>query len=522
MSNYRGWAPWTILYAALLALTQLGMSPLDRVNDESTFMLLAADLLNGHLPYTEIFDNKPPLIFFMLAGVMGLFGKTVLAVRLFGDVCLLVSSVMILLIARRHYSGVAAGMGGVLNVAIHSVMPGLHTSAGLPAMAFVMIALWCLITRPDRVWALALAGLLISLATLTRTNLAYLAVGAGALLAVAGWVFPRRSGVPGWAVVPFTLAGLAPPALMGLLYWQAGALTELKLATIDVALNYAGVWQWSLAGLVKYHMLVWGDKVLEVPIVYGSFTVLALAGLVALMWPRRTDETRAPGLAWYWIATWVFVLSVCLSILKSGVVFDYYWQQFFPFVGLLVAALIDRLRALPLLRAATIALVLAGMSAGLVRSGPDSLEILLHPGRLEDRHEVRRAAEAITGAMREGDQVWAVRAPLILFYLDLPLISPVVAHPANIGTERIMEPLVAAGYVPEGELDRLFDRRPEFLVTDQHVFIYYFDDAEQARLEKMLATDYHRFLEGPEFIVFRRNDHPSVKDIQPMDPVPAE
>ena len=43
--------------------------------DETTFMLMAQDVLRGNLPYVHIFDNKPPGMFFILAAAMKLFGQ---------------------------------------------------------------------------------------------------------------------------------------------------------------------------------------------------------------------------------------------------------------------------------------------------------------------------------------------------------------------------------------------------------------------------------------------------------------
>jgi hypothetical protein len=45
--SYRGWAAWG--------------------NDEGLYLLMARDLLHGHLPYTQTFDNKPPGIYVIYA-----------------------------------------------------------------------------------------------------------------------------------------------------------------------------------------------------------------------------------------------------------------------------------------------------------------------------------------------------------------------------------------------------------------------------------------------------------------------
>src|SRR5262245_39202724 len=72
-----------------ILLTRLGSLHTEVIDwDESTFILMSADLLQGRLPYMGLFDNKPPMFFFVLAGAMKVFGDNLLVVRLFGAACI--------------------------------------------------------------------------------------------------------------------------------------------------------------------------------------------------------------------------------------------------------------------------------------------------------------------------------------------------------------------------------------------------------------------------------------------------
>ena len=52
--------------------------------DESTFILMAQSLVDGHLPYTQLWDLKPPLLFLIFALPIWVFGKSMVAIRLMG------------------------------------------------------------------------------------------------------------------------------------------------------------------------------------------------------------------------------------------------------------------------------------------------------------------------------------------------------------------------------------------------------------------------------------------------------
>jgi len=64
-----------ILILALPTLTY----PLGR--DQGVFAVIGRGLLDGRVPYVDLWDPKPPAVFYIYAGAMMLFGRTVMALR---------------------------------------------------------------------------------------------------------------------------------------------------------------------------------------------------------------------------------------------------------------------------------------------------------------------------------------------------------------------------------------------------------------------------------------------------------
>ncbi|MFM5884526.1 MAG: hypothetical protein ACKOQ3_04225 [Novosphingobium sp.] len=234
--------PNAVLAALILALfvlatqfVSVGREVIDP--DESTFILMGADVAKGHLPFVEQFDLKPPMIFLAIGAVLAVFGKSIAAVRLLGDAMLLGTAMLTFCFARRLTGAWSALGGALLYVAFASLDLGQPTYSELPALLLGMGALLVLAAPPVTLRKAALAGLLLSLAVLSRTNLYQLPVVFGLLLLVAalrkcGQVHPR-------AWLAFGLGGLVPVAAMVLVYGLAGQLAVLKLAMIDVPLAYA-------------------------------------------------------------------------------------------------------------------------------------------------------------------------------------------------------------------------------------------------------------------------------------------
>lgn len=505
---------WRIASATVLAFavfaSQIGALGQEHYNsDEFTFMILASDILDGQMPYIERFDNKPPGIFIMFAGAMAVFGENLWAIRVFGDVMLWLIGMMVYVIAAPRFGSWPALAGALATVMIHAVPPGLFTSAGLPAMAVTLIALWAVIQHPRKAWAFALAGAMISIATLTRTNLAYLAVGVGLWLGVCGLIWPRPA-LLRWAVIPYTIGGLLPLAIIVLIYAGIGEFDAFRLATVDVALSYSN--GWGALGAIKVHLLRWGQHVADKPLTYGTFTLLMMFALCAQC--MRSKEYSVAHRHYTW-ALWVFALSIAYSVLKSGAVYSYYWQQLFPFVGLLVAEALWRVASYRTLRIGGGAVVgLLTLSALLV-SVPETVRVLTQPGYIAARYTIRAATDQLAEVLQPTDRVWALERHLAIWYLDVPTVSKVVTHPSNIYREAIITPLAQAGYVPEDELDQLYASRPEYLITNKAGYVFYVDlfGKDHARLDAYLAEHYTRFIEGdhPDILhddiaIWRRND----------------
>src|SRR5436190_16333181 len=69
--------------------------------DESLYVLIASQWLSGHPPYTTVFEIKPIGIFAIFAAALGAFGESIASIRLLTVIVVCLTSVVMLLIARR-------------------------------------------------------------------------------------------------------------------------------------------------------------------------------------------------------------------------------------------------------------------------------------------------------------------------------------------------------------------------------------------------------------------------------------
>ncbi len=451
----------TLTYVVLIALTQTGSILREVIDwDESTFILMSQSLLNGHLPYTQMFDNKPPVLFFLLAGAMALFGESLWTVRLLGDLCLLISALAVFgTVLRLGGSAVGAGWAGAICIASHALPVGQYTSSEIPATAMLMSALWVMVSLGDTRRGAVLSGLAISIAVLLRTNLATVAIAVAVYVLVRDLqrLGPRR--LLGGNFLPFAIAGLAPLGLLVAVYAASENLANLRLGLIDVPLRYA-TQQADMFLSFKHHAAGWLGAVRREPAVWGSLTVLALLGI----W-RSIVLLIGPGSRSAIALLWVMTLSITVGMLQSGASYPHYWLQLFPFLAVFAGLVLTA--DLSLLRFGAQGIALISVVASLLMTAPQTFALMQDPGKIERSHRLRAAADYIASKRTEPDVVWAPVNHLVLWYLDMPPVSGAITHPSNLTRGPIIDTLVEAGYAPPDLLEEIYRAEPTFVVTDE-------------------------------------------------------
>lgn len=482
------------IIAIATILLRLGTLWTEQIDwDEWSFILMGADVAHGHLPFVHQFDLKPPLVFFLFGATIALFGKSLVAIRLLGAVCVLAAASFVYLTGRRLTGTWPALAGALLTATLASAPFGLATSSELPAIAFLAAATWRLARWPLGARDAALGGLLISLAVLNRTNLAMVAVVVGALLLLASLL--ARDGVSRMAWLAYGAAGLMPPAALVLAYAAAGELATLKLAMIDVPLAYSG--QLGIAEVARQHMTQFYYTALAAPLLYAPVALLAGAGLaIAIAALIRRDD---PARSWSIIVLVSITGAVVGSLLIGGAAYPHYWLQLMPFAGLFSAfGVAGLVRLAPAMRTVVVGLSVLPIASGLVTSLPNVVT------SYTASHPIERAADYIRATGGSKPAVWALHKHLVLWYLDAPQLSRAGVHPDNLARRAIIDTLAAHGYVGHDEVARIMALRPRFVVTDAGGKGLAWVRADGKPVDPWLAANYRLDAKFGDVLVYRR------------------
>src|SRR5262245_13986272 len=155
--------------------------------DESTFIIMGQGILDGFLPYVELWDFKPPFVFVFFAGAIATFGKSIVAIRFAGSLWLAAASYLLFLCALALTNDRLQSFVVAMFAATVISLSTLYVSSELLALTPLVAAQLALLQQNEELPRFYTCGLLIGIAGMFRSNLLYLAIFVGAFIVLLGF-----------------------------------------------------------------------------------------------------------------------------------------------------------------------------------------------------------------------------------------------------------------------------------------------------------------------------------------------
>jgi len=290
--------------------------------DESTFILVAQSWVNGHLPYTQLWDVKPPLTFLYFASIIHIFGKSLFAIRFFGTLLVIISSFFTykigLQIATKKIAFWSA-MGSVVLQSLFGSLQGVMSEH--ITMAFFMPALYLLI-RYRTISMVFIAALLMGISVMVKLNMAYAILFIGIYLLYENirnkdYSHGLRSALAyGTGIIIIILMTILP------YYLQDNVLLWYK-SVIQAPLEYASARRYSILKMAPF--------------------IILLLGIFYWIWKRKyIDFKESP-----FPLLLVTIIGIVLSFVKGGRVNGHYLIQLHP---ILLPMIVLAIGSIPLLK----------------------------------------------------------------------------------------------------------------------------------------------------------------------------
>lgn len=321
------------LLPILLYLPFMG-APFER--DEGVYATIAEGMLKGQVPYRDLFDNKPPVVFVWYALSFLVFGEQVAAPRIIAAVLLSFTTLSLFAEVRMLFPRGVAYLAAIL-FALSTGLPYVALHANTEAyMLFPLVTSLLAFTMGIRTgrgrWFL-LSGVLGALAMLTKQ------VAVWNLLALAGmalWWSWRKNGARWRSALPaayLTAGAAAALAAVSLPWAYSGALGDFLYANVAYNYKYVGMISnaqrlFLLKRMVLFFLFF---GAVAAPLVIGS-----LAGLLTIM------RLRKP-FGWYLFVVWG--LACIAGVATGGRFYPHYFLELLPVLAILTAIVVyDRFR----------------------------------------------------------------------------------------------------------------------------------------------------------------------------------
>jgi hypothetical protein len=470
--------------------------------DETTFILMGQSVLDGFVPYQDYWDLKPPLVYFAFALIDVLAFHTVVGVRVIGALLIAATAFAVFVLAVRFTSRrIALTVAAATIFLMSALAGGMATLTETVAMPLWMTGL-VLLSRvgPTRTAeAMFLGGVLLSLATLIRLNLAFAVVATTlALLVVvyreAGWRRARAAAV--WLF----LGGCAPVAIVVSYFAVRSDLAMLWDAMVEAPLLYAANQLSPLRVIARY-----ARQSFEFP--PGLLVCAAAAGSIALLprtWKALPYKGRvAVGLA---LAT---IAGATYSIVTGGNAYGHYVLQIVPPAALSFAVALHWLsqarfdaswsrRTL----AATLGVCAAIGVYPTVRHLPElAARIRTQNSLLAD--EGHRLIEYLVSHTRSEDSL-LLMARHIAYWKTRKWPPTKILHPAVFQKAYLLPAIGGVPDTPEALMQEIMSKKPTIVVAPDDLFYLEQGSPVDSVLRQALATDYLLEATIDTLKVFRR------------------
>ena len=286
--------------------------------DESTFILIGQSWVDGNLPYTELWDIKPPLTFLFFAAVISIFGKSFIAIRLAGTFLVATTAFYTYKIGSAITTKKIAFLSAIACVALQSMFGSIQgVMSEHLCMVFLTPAIYLIIKHKEWYW-IGFAGLLMGVSIMVKLNMAYTILFIGIYLI---YYFIKNKQY-GKGILSVTLYGLGIISiiLLTLLPYYLQGLQELWWKSVFIApLDYASARRYSFFKLMPHFLTI------------TFFFILA--------WKKRWLDFKNTSVQILLIA----ILGVLYSFFKGGRINSHYLIQLHPILIVLVGIVLNKL-----------------------------------------------------------------------------------------------------------------------------------------------------------------------------------
>ena len=475
--------------------------------DESTYILMGQSVLDGHLPYVELWDNKPPLIFYQIAAFILFFGKSITAIRIGATLCVFITAFFLYLIGRRFFRKYSSLFVSILYIFCTSLLlSGQSALSEHLALAFLLPAIYLYFIKIRIFVKFLFIGILLACACYIRTNLGIVCLAYGLYFFVD---FLNRKEFKSWikAILGFSTGVLSITFIMILPYIIHNEFHLWWQSVVKAPLAYS-VSQYSV-----FEILVMQSKFiirnLIHPATVNTVSVLIIAmGIIGIVFFIVTWKRYSVAFRKEWIFLLILFMAVDLSMLLGGAFWPKYLAQIIPFMSLSTVFIINLVQK-KIFRGIVITLFIAILvltSKDIIYEYKKMTSRYNQYGKMTygPAYEVKSYLEKNN---IEPEKAFLLTQHIVYWLMNSKPLTKEATHPSNIYLDYILDEIEDKKTTPFQLMKKILMNDPEVIVVTDKPY-YYVDPKADSLLQRTISEKYYlaRMIKEPveQTLIYRK------------------
>ncbi len=410
-------------------------------HDESTYIVIARDILNGKLLYTDMIDIKPPGIFYLFAGFLLIIKDGILSVRIFASLFIACSSFLIFLIVNRYsksrFFSFFSAFTFILLTSAYRI--GLPANTEIFFTFFTILFIYLLIRKNSSSLILLLAGM--SIGTGFIIKYVVLFDFCAIMLIYLLYLIKNRTGIGKIIsnILLITTGFLMPFVFAHLFFFISGNYNDFFYATFEVTRNYPTVLKAS--EICKYIIHI--HKIF-MPFLLSFYVLVGFK----IFREKRISFTVLSFLIWYFML-WV-------SVIIPGKYFAHYFIQFFPLLSLACPFIFDHTKIKELKYKSGLFALILFFSVLILNYRNYKRYIAAHD-------YPREIAEYIQRRIDKEDQIFIGNNYHIIYYFLNKEVPLKYVHPSVLIKKDHIKTLKLN---PKDEIKKIINTKPKYILIE--------------------------------------------------------
>lgn len=444
-------------------------------HDESTYMIIGRDILNGKELYTDVTDTKPPGIFLFYAGLEFLFGSSIFLKRLAFSLVVGATGFLIFRVSKKLFNNDKVALASGLIYVIYTSVWNYHGRSPNTELLFNLCTISALLFFLKQAFRnYCLGGLILGIGFIIK-YLVLFDLFAFLLFFFLLDTIRSKKIFDGRRIVLHMLAGitfLIPFGLVNLFFWLGDHFNDFFFITYELPGNYG-----ANPSLTRYFVMLLDLTARFLPVSYIIFYVVF-----------KKDKPLLVEYKWFFV---LWILSVLLAMYVPGKEFSHYTIQLMLPLSLLAGLFFH-----PEFRTDRVTAKLYSKRTGwaLFAVVFVTTQVVSFQKDVSETDYPEEVAEYISDNMKKGDKVYVSNYEQIVYYL-LGMESPTkFVHSNLLFTDTHKSFNINA----QQEITRIIKTKPRFVLVRQKNLL----------VESLIKKEYRlmKTFHNNEIKVYRRSD----------------